>query len=257
LRWVIGWGLEAHLLTVPLGASPGQGFPSLNIRLFEQKPVSPDQVVSWGSMSPEMMGLLQDAIGQYLRVLIIGGTGTGKTTILSALTSYIPTDDRIVKIEDPEEIFIEHPHVVALEARPAPPGSEVPPYTIIDGVNDAMRMTPDWLVVGEVRTGDAAMSLFRAQMSDHPGLSLPLALPATLAKGGGPVPGGQVRRTGPAKAYTPATYGVCRHGLVFLSPSAGRGAGRRLARQGGRAARALRHALCARRDGRVRRWPVR
>ena len=60
---------------------------------------------------------------------------------------------------------------MALEARPAPPGSEVPSYTITDGVNDAMRMTPDWLVVGEVRTGDAAMSLFRAQMSDHPGLS--------------------------------------------------------------------------------------
>ena len=112
---------------------PGAGFPSLNIRLFEQKPVAPDQVVAWGSMSPEMMGLLQDAIGQYLRVLIVGGTGTGKTTILSALTNYIPEDDRIVKIEDPEEIFIEHPHVVALEARPAPPGSEVPPYTITDG----------------------------------------------------------------------------------------------------------------------------
>ena len=151
--------------------APGKGFPSLNIRLFEQKPVSPDQVVAWGSVSREMMDMLEDAIHQYLRILIIGGTGTGKTTILSALTDFIPKDDRIVKIEDPEEIFIDHPHVVALEARPAPPGSEVPPYTITDGVNDAIRMTPDWLVVGEVRTGDAAMSLFRAQMSDHPGLS--------------------------------------------------------------------------------------
>ncbi|MBN1933785.1 MAG: CpaF family protein [Anaerolineae bacterium] len=151
--------------------APGAGFPSLNIRLFEQRPVRPEQLVAWGSMDEQMMSLLESAIRQYLRIFIIGGTGTGKTTILSALTGFIAQDDRIVKIEDPEEIFIDHPHVVALEARPAPPGSEVPPYTITDGVNDAMRMTPDWLVVGEVRTGDAAMSLFRAQMSDHPGLS--------------------------------------------------------------------------------------
>jgi pilus assembly protein CpaF len=151
--------------------APGKGYPSLNIRLFEQRPVSSDQIVAWGSMSPEMMSVLADGIRRRLRILIVGSTGTGKTTMLSALASYIPEDDRIVKIEDPEEIFIDHPHVVALEARPAPPGSEVPPYTVTDGVNDAMRMTPDWLVVGEVRTGDAAMSLFRAQMSDHPGLS--------------------------------------------------------------------------------------
>jgi pilus assembly protein CpaF len=150
---------------------PGAGYPSLNIRLFEQKPVRPEQLVAWGSMNEGMVALLEQAIHRYLRVFIAGGTATGKTTILSALTRFISPADRIVKIEDPEEIFVDHPHVVTLEARDAPPGSEVPPYTITDGVNDAMRMTPDWLVVGEVRTGDAAMSLFRAQMSDHPGLS--------------------------------------------------------------------------------------
>ena len=153
------------------GVAPGKGYPSLNIRLFEQRPVQPEQLVAWGSMNEGMVTLLEEAIRQYLRVFIVGGTGTGKTTILSALTRFISPADRIVKIEDPEEIFVDHPHVVTLEARHAPPGSEVPPYTITDGVNDAMRMTPDWLVVGEVRTGDAAMSLFRAQMSDHPGLS--------------------------------------------------------------------------------------
>jgi pilus assembly protein CpaF len=61
--------------------------------------------------------------------------------------------------------------VVTIEARPAPPGSSIPSYTVKNGVDDAMRMSPRWLIVGEVRTGDAAMSLFRAQMSDHPGLS--------------------------------------------------------------------------------------
>ena len=73
-------------------------------------------------------------------------------------------------VEDPEEIWLQHPNVVTLEARPAPPGSTVPPYRVQDGVDDAMRMAPDWLIVGEVRTGQAALSLFRAQMSDHPGL---------------------------------------------------------------------------------------
>jgi pilus assembly protein CpaF len=61
--------------------------------------------------------------------------------------------------------------VVTIEARPSPPGSSIPPYTLKDGVDDAMRMNPRWLVVGEVRHGDAGLALFRAQMSDHPGLS--------------------------------------------------------------------------------------
>ena len=151
--------------------APGAGFPSVNIRLFEQQPVKPEQLLNWGALDREMLDVLAEAVAQTLRIFIVGGTGTGKTTILSALTNYIDRADRIVKIEDPEEIFVDHPHVVTLEARHTPPGSEVPSYTIKDAVDDAMRMTPDWLVVGEVRTGNAAMSLFRAQMSDHPGLS--------------------------------------------------------------------------------------
>jgi len=95
---------------------------------------------------------------------------TGKTTLLSALANGIFQQARMVKIEDPEEIWLLHPNVVTLEARPAPPDSTVPPYRVQDGVYDAMRMAPDWLIVGEVRTGQAALSLFRAQMSDHPGL---------------------------------------------------------------------------------------
>ncbi|HLF24936.1 MAG TPA: ATPase, T2SS/T4P/T4SS family [Anaerolineae bacterium] len=102
---------------------------------------------------------------------VAGGTGTGKTTLLAALCNSIPDAERVVKIEDPEEIFLDKPHVVTLEARAAPPGSPVPSYTVSDAVNDAMRMAPDRLIVGEVRTGGAALALFRAQMSDHPGLS--------------------------------------------------------------------------------------
>ena len=150
---------------------PGAGFPSINIRLFEPKPVLPEQLVSWGIAPQAVIHGLVEAVAHQARLLVIGGTATGKTTILSALCSGIPKSARVVKIEDPEEIWLDHPHAVTIEARPAPPGSSVPPYTLRDGVDDAMRMSPRWLIVGEVRKGDAAMSLFRAQMSDHPGLS--------------------------------------------------------------------------------------
>ncbi|RME34759.1 MAG: CpaF family protein [Deltaproteobacteria bacterium] len=151
--------------------APGAGYPSLNIRLFEPVPVSPEQIVSWGVAPMEVIQALMALVGRAYRVMVIGGTATGKTTLLSAIANGIPKDARVVKIEEPEEIYLDHPHVVTIEARPTPPGSDVPAYTVRDGVNDAMRMSPQWLIVGEVRTGDAAMSLFRAQMSDHPGLT--------------------------------------------------------------------------------------
>jgi pilus assembly protein CpaF len=151
--------------------APGYGFPSINIRLFEPKPVSPDQIIAWNVAPENVVRSLVEIVGRKHRILITGGTATGKTTLLSALCDGIPKDARVVKIEDPEEIWIDHPNVVTIEARPSPPGSSVPAYTLKDGVDDAMRMNPRWLVVGEVRHGDAALALFRAQMSDHPGLS--------------------------------------------------------------------------------------
>jgi len=151
--------------------APGLGYPSVNIRLYEPKPVPPEQLVAWGVAPEAVIYGLVDAVSRGLRVLVIGGTATGKTTVLSAIANGIPKTKRVVKIEDPEEIWLDHPHVVTIQARPSPPGSDVPPYTLADGVDDAMRMSPKWLIVGEIRTGDAALALFRAQMSDHPGLS--------------------------------------------------------------------------------------
>ena len=112
-----------------------------------------------------------DIVSKALRVLVIGGTASGKTTLLSALCTGVPKEARVVKIEDPEEIWLDHPHVVTLEARPAQVGSSIVPYTLASAVDDAMRMSPKWLIVGEMRRGDAVAALFRAQMSDHPGLS--------------------------------------------------------------------------------------
>ena len=151
--------------------APGGGYPAVNIRLFEPKPVPPSQLVAWDVAPKEVIDALVDAVGRGLRILILGGTATGKTTLLSALCSGIPQTARVVKIEDPEEIWLDHPHVVTLEARPAQIGTAMASYTLASGVDDAMRMSPRWLIVGEMRRGDAVAALFRAQMSDHPGLS--------------------------------------------------------------------------------------
>ena len=174
--------------------APGDGYPTLAVRLFEPEPVPPSLVARWqvfadtpltgtrpGELAPmtpaalhvadPVIDPLLDAIANRLRVIILGGTATGKTTLLAALCHGIPQTARVVKVEDPEEIWLPHPNVVTLEARPAPPGSNVPPYTVADGVDDAMRLAPAYVIVGEVRRGDAALSLFRALMSDHAGLT--------------------------------------------------------------------------------------
>ena len=149
--------------------APGNGYPSVNIRLYEQKPVHPDWLLDRGLMPPEMMEYLGSAVRNGQRILITGGTRTGKTTLLSVLCNYLPEGWRIVKIEDPAEIWIDRVTVQTIEARPVPPGSEVPPYTLADGVDDAMRMAPDYLIVGEVRDGKAALAMFRALLTGHSG----------------------------------------------------------------------------------------
>ena len=162
-------GARVHIVHPVL--APGKGYPAITVRLFEPLPVPPKQIVDWGMAPQSLMDGLLEAVSQAQRILVIGGTVTGKTTLLSALCHGIPKRARVLKVEDPEEIWLEHPHVVTLEARPATSGSSVKPTLLKDLVDDTMRMSPTWLIVGEVRTGDAGMALFRAQMSDHPGLS--------------------------------------------------------------------------------------
>jgi len=166
----IGFG-GARIKVLHPAIASGDGFPVLAIRLFEPKPVPPSQMVEWGVFPQAVMDTLLDAAANRLRIMVIGGTSTGKTTLLSALCHGIPESSRVVKVEDPEEIWLPHPNVTTVEARPAPPGSDVPAYTVSDGVDDAMRLAPTHLIVGEVRTGTAALSLFRALMSDHAGLT--------------------------------------------------------------------------------------
>lgn len=161
----------ARLKILHPAIAPGDGFPSMSLRFFEPNPVTPDRILAWNMVPEEALQMMLDAVREGRNAMIVGGTGTGKTTLLSALCHAIPQAARIVKIEDPEEIWLPHPNVSTLEARPAPPGSSVPDYDVAAGVDDAMRMAPSHVIVGEVRTGAAALSLFRAFMSDHAGLT--------------------------------------------------------------------------------------
>jgi pilus assembly protein CpaF len=113
----------------PVIAPPGKN-PSINIRLYEQKPVRPDWLLERGVMNEEMMNCLRQAMEQGKRILISGGTRTGKTTLLSALCNFLPPAWRIVKIEDPEEIWVDRPTVQTVEARPQAIGTDVRPYTL-------------------------------------------------------------------------------------------------------------------------------
>ena len=164
-------GARVKILHPAVVPGNGLGFPSINVRLFEPKPVPPEQLIEWDVAPEQVVRTLVELVARQARMLVIGGTATGKTTILSALCSGIPKEERVVKIEDPEEIWIDHPNVVTIEARPALPGASVVGYEVKDGVDDAMRMSPRYLIVGEVRKGDQALALFRAIMSDHPGLT--------------------------------------------------------------------------------------
>ncbi len=100
--------------------APGEGYPSINIRLYEQKPVLPEWLLERGLMAPEIMEFLGAAMRAGQGLLITGGTRTGKTTLLSALCNFLPKGWRIVKIEDPAEIWIDRPTVQTVEARPVP-----------------------------------------------------------------------------------------------------------------------------------------
>ena len=141
----------------------------INIRLFEPRPVQPQQIADWNMCPQPVLDRLLQAVAENRRLLIAGGTGTGKTTLLCALLTALPTTAALVKIEDPEEIWLAHPDVVTLERRLTPAGSEVPDYDTHHAVDDAMRMSPSHVVVGESRNGQTVLALLRALMSDHSG----------------------------------------------------------------------------------------
>src|SRR5262245_38535915 len=141
--------------------------PSLSIRRFGTDPLKMEDLLSFGSIIPDMAEFLEAAIDSRLGILISGGTGAGKTTLLNALSAYIPEDERLVTIEDSAELILKHRHRVRLETRP-PNAEGTGEVTQRDLVRNALRMRPDRIIVGEVR-GPEVWDMLQAMNTGHEG----------------------------------------------------------------------------------------
>ncbi|WP_230007864.1 CpaF family protein [Microbacterium sp. Bi128] len=141
--------------------------PSLTIRKFAREALTVNKLIEFGSLSPEMAELLQACVLARMNIIVSGGTGTGKTTLLNVLSSFIPETDRIVTIEDAVELQLQQEHVVRLESRPAniEGRGEV---SIRELVRNSLRMRPDRIVVGEVRGGES-LDMLQAMNTGHDG----------------------------------------------------------------------------------------
>jgi pilus assembly protein CpaF len=139
----------------------------LTIRRFRPRGFGPADLVANGTWALPLRDLLERAVRARCNVLISGGTGSGKTTTLNALTEFIGADERIVTVEDAAELRLRHPHVVRLEARPASLDGRGE-VTVRRLVRNALRMRPDRIVVGEVR-GAEALDMLSAMSSGHDG----------------------------------------------------------------------------------------
>ncbi len=141
--------------------------PTLTIRKFSKNPITMEQLVQFGSITPEALQFLKACVEARLNIVISGGTGSGKTTLLNVLSSFIPADERILTIENAAEVQLRQEHVVTLESRPAniEGRGEI---TIQQLVVNSLRMRPDRIVVGEIRD-EAALDMLQAMNTGHDG----------------------------------------------------------------------------------------
>jgi pilus assembly protein CpaF len=156
-------GSRVNAIIPPLSLSG----PLLTVRKFHRKRLTLEDMIAIGTLSAEAVDFLRMCVEAELNILISGGTGTGKTTLLNALSSGIPETDRIITIEDAAELQLQQRHVVRLEARPKniEGEGEVPIRTL---VRNSLRMRPDRIVVGEIRGGEA-VDMLQAMNTGHDG----------------------------------------------------------------------------------------
>ena len=143
------------------------GGPFLTIRKFATDPYKVHDLISFGTLSAQTARFLEACVVGRLNMIVSGGTGTGKTTTLNVLSSFIPTDERIVTIEDAKELQLHQEHVLSMEARP-PNIEGKGQVTIRDLVRNALRMRPDRIIVGEARGGEA-LDMLQAMNTGHDG----------------------------------------------------------------------------------------
>ncbi|HKL42542.1 MAG TPA: CpaF family protein [Clostridia bacterium] len=141
--------------------------PSITIRKFSEDPFTVDDLVKFGTLTKQMAEFIRYCIEGKLNVIVSGGTGSGKTTTLNVLSSFIPDGDRIVTIEDAAELKLSQSHVVRLETRP-PNIEGKGEVSIRDLVKNSLRMRPDRIIVGEVRGGEA-LDMLQAMNTGHDG----------------------------------------------------------------------------------------
>jgi pilus assembly protein CpaF len=141
--------------------------PAMSIRRFAVELLSIDDLIALGTITPEVAKVLQVIVKARLNILISGGTGAGKTTMLNILSGFIPHDERIVTIEDSAELQLQQPHVVRLETRP-PNIEGRGEITSRDLVRNSLRMRPERIIVGEVRGGEA-LDMLQAMNTGHDG----------------------------------------------------------------------------------------
>ena len=141
--------------------------PCLTIRKFSRDPLTVDDLIRFGTMTPEIAQFLKACVNARLNIVVSGGTGSGKTTLLNVLSSFIPSDERIVTIENAAELQLRQEHVVTLESQP-PNIEGKGEVTIRDLVINALRMGPDRFVVGECRGGEA-LDMLQAMNTGHDG----------------------------------------------------------------------------------------
>jgi pilus assembly protein CpaF len=141
--------------------------PTITIRKFSKKPLEMSSLTGYGTLTPEMALFIEACIKARLNIVVSGGTGSGKTTTLNVLSSFIPFDERIVTIEDAAELQLRQDHVVRLESKPANVEGKGA-VSIRELVKNSLRMRPDRVVIGEVRGGEA-LDMLQAMNTGHDG----------------------------------------------------------------------------------------
>ncbi len=141
--------------------------PTITIRKFSKEPITIEQLIKYGSITPEAMKFLKACVEARLNIVISGGTGSGKTTLLNVLSQFIPSDERIITMENAAELQLRQEHVITLESRP-PNIEGKGEITIRQLVINSLRMRPDRIIVGEIRD-EESLDMLQAMNTGHDG----------------------------------------------------------------------------------------